>query len=635
MKKITDKKGQPLWTWVMAVLPVCITFIVYLPALQNGFVNWDDNLYVYENQNIRALNLDSFRWVLTAVVAGHWHPLTMISYAFDYAVWGLDPFGYHLTNVILHALNTFLVFVLTVRLIEYRGISSFIPNPSSLIPAFVTALLFGIHPLHVESVAWISERKDVLCAFFYLLGLISYISYISAKSLRSYVLSLLFFVLALMSKPMAVSLPVVLLIVDWFPLKRLNVKTASIEKIPFFALSLLFSLIAVSAQGSAVMTLEEYPLASRVAVALRSFIFYLFDTIFPYNLAPFYPYPTGSKILSLEYIGYSILFIVIAIFCVRNMKRNKPVAAALFYYVITLAPVIGIVKVGDIAAADRYMYLPSLGPFLLIGIGTAHYFAPTFRKAAWIIIPGIILCLFVVMTVSQITIWRDSISLWSHEISIFPDVSLPYYNRGVAYSDLRKYEKALSDLGKAVEINPDYMEAYNNLCYIHNELGNYSLALQECGRAIEFDPKFAKAFDNRGNAFRGLGNYMEALDNYNRAIGLDPENAKAYNNRGAVYSALGKYQQALNDFSMAIRLMPSYAEAYNNRGTVYFEMKDRMAALNDLKAAVVNNPRYGSAYFNLGLLYLDLGNKEEAVMNMKIAAGLGIRQAQEYLAGVR
>jgi hypothetical protein len=385
--------------WAMALVVAFITFMVYFPTFNNDFVNWDDNVYVYENQGIRSIDFWFLKWSFTAVVSSNWHPLTMFSHALDYALWGLDPWGHHLTSIIFHTFNTLLVFILVVRLSEYRragetGISSDFAGPGkkALIAGIVTALLFGIHPVHVESVAWVSERKDVLSAFFFLLSVLAYLKYTSSRdSKRSifYGACLILFIMALMSKPMAVTLPVVLLILDCYPLGRLTLggglrgaRWLVIEKVPFFVLSLLSSLITLWAQhtSGAITTLGVTPLTTRILVAMRAYVFYIYKMVLPTDLAPFYPYPRTVEFFAVEYSVSFILLIVITSLCLWSSKRNGLFLAVWFYYLVTLIPVIGIVRVGLQAAADRYTYLPSLGPFLLAGLGAGAAFGISSKK---------------------------------------------------------------------------------------------------------------------------------------------------------------------------------------------------------------------------------------------------------------
>lgn len=416
------RRMPPIWT---AIIIAAITFTVYLPALQNYFVKaWDDADYVYDNKNIRAIDSNFLKWDLTAVVMANWHPLTMFSHALDYAVWGLNPWGHHLTNILFHTANTFLVFVLAARLIEcgLTQNSRLETRNFSLIAASVTALLFGLHPLHVESVAWISERKDVLSAFFFLSSIIAYLNYVRSKNLMPYVLSLVSFILALLGKPMAVSLPIVLLLLDFYPLNRLGTELRSgtakvvlLEKMPFYVMSFIFSLIAIWTQHSskAMASLEQIPLVMHLFTAPYSYIFYLSKMLFPFNLSPLYPYPRLMTILSFKYMAPIVLLPAITFICVKEAKRTRLFLGIWLYYILTLLPVIGVVQIGKQMAADRYAYLPSVGPFLLFGIAMEHLFKR--RPGRPYLIPIILMLLSLMLifnTIKQIGIWHDSMSFW-------------------------------------------------------------------------------------------------------------------------------------------------------------------------------------------------------------------------------
>ena len=388
----------PRFKYSVAGFVSLLTFLVYLSCLHNKFVLWDDNRYVYENPHIHPLNLAFFKWAFFDFYEANWHPLTWVSHALDYAVWGLNPMGHHLTNNILHAVNTFIVVILVAKLLEaWRPSRQQNPplRPSEkgsyLIIAAVTGLLFGLHPLHVESVAWVSERKDLLCAMFFLLSILAYTN-------KHYILVLFLFALALLSKPMAVSLPAVLLILDWHPFNRISSMksflSALLEKLPLIALSLISSVLTVLAQkaGGALRTFDVIPLSVRVLVATESLMSYLWKMILPMNLTPYYPYPKNISLLSEECLLSVILVFGITAACIVMAKKQKLWLAVWGYYVITLLPVIGIVQVGIQAMADRYTYLPSLGPFLITGLGVAWVFKKTEALKARML--GIVLWFF-------------------------------------------------------------------------------------------------------------------------------------------------------------------------------------------------------------------------------------------------
>lgn len=538
---------------LIALIPAFIIFVIYIPALQNGFLDWDDGIYVFDNQHIKSIDLGFFRWAITDLSTGFWHPLLWFSIALDYRIWGLNPLGYHLTNILLHAVNAILVFILTVRLNRYCILN----NNKTIIAGFVTAFFFGIHPLRVESVAWVVERKDVLSAFFFLLSLITYLKYVtslSPKKLLFYFGSLLFFISALMSKSMAVSLPIVLLILDFFPLNRLtieeglkNVKGVIIEKLPFFLAGAISSFITIKGHAP-VEAFGSVSFVSRVFIALNGFVFYLVKIVFPFNLAPLYPHPGEIDIMGIRYPGSVFGLIIITVFCIQSLNSGKKIFIAIWlYYIVTLIPVIGILKIGRFFAADRFTYLPSVGIHILAGLGVAAIFESCKKK--YILIFFLILILLSAMmmfkTVRQIAIWHDNVTLWSTEIKLHPDVLISYYNRGTAYLDMKKYPQAINDLSKASE-SPIYtMRAYANRGIAYYKMGSYNEAVSDLSRAIHFGSKSADDYFYRGDASFHLGNYPSAMEDFHTVIQLNPTDAEAYYKLGLLYSKLGDEQRAL------------------------------------------------------------------------------------------
>lgn len=638
------KKGNSYFFIWIALFLALITVLAYLPTLRNGFVNWDDDLYVYDNKGIQSIGIGFLKWALTSEVAALWHPLTLFSLAFDYAVWGLEPAGYHLTNILLHTLNTVLVFFLVVQLVGYKGYGRE-AYKKGLIVGAVAAVLSGVHPLRVESVAWVSERKDVLCAFFYLLTLLAYLRYNRSGGLKrtiSYGLCLILFALALLSKPMAVSLPIVLLVLDFSLLHRRGdgaAKWVIIEKIPFFLLSIATSMMTIWANsaGGALRNLDTYPFVVRIFVSIRSYLFYLIKMFLPFNLAPLYPYPTEIKTLSLEYLAPLLLLLLITFFCIYSLKKTKVFLAIWFYYIVSLAPVIGVVRSGDIAGADRYTYLPSLGLFILIGLGTESALRmEKARKNAILVALTLILFILIYRTEKQIGIWHDSITLWSHEVKFFPYVDTAYYNLGAAYGKLGDYKLALINSSRAIELNPVYADAYYNRGTIYYSLGEYKQAINDFDIAIGLKSwksrkYYNMVFNNKGIANNAIGQYQQAISDFNRGIELNPQDEFAYSNRGNAYFSLEDHHRAIDDYNKAIELNPRYVDAYNNRGYVYYVIGDNVKSINDLKKAVELDPGHAEAYCNLGLVYSRLGSRDSATDYYRKAASLGSKEAQEYL----
>jgi len=544
-------RGFPVWPLIAAA----VTTLVYLTALGNGFINWDDGAFVYDNPNIRTIDLTTLWWAFTSINVANWHPLTMLSFMADYAVWGLNPLGYHLTNIFIHAVNTFISGLLAAALVRTalaarvkRGERVENVERKAAAAGLVTALLFGIHPLHVESVAWISERKDLLCALFYMGAMLAYMKYAGAeasKALRWYAATLLLFVLGLMSKPMIVSLPAVLLILDFYPLERLEsragIKRALLEKAPFILLSAASALSTVFFQKThgAVVSTEAYPLALRVFTAIRGYIFYLYKTLAPVGLAPYYPRPTAIDFFTIEFAGSLAAFIAISAFCALTFKKQKLFTAAWLFYLVTLLPVIGLVQVGGQAAADRYAYIPGLAPFLLIGCAAACLSGKRALAAA---VTAIVTASLAILSINQISIWKDPVTFWSHEISLYPSsVPIAYINRAMAYEDSGRLGLALADYTSAIELNRNYPGNYNNRGGLLNTMGRHAEAKVDLTRAIELNPRFAEAYYNRGVANRHLGMYEEAIADFGKATEINPRLAVAFYNLASVYSLVGEH----------------------------------------------------------------------------------------------
>ena len=576
-KNHRDPRGMKGRAWTAGIIIFLITVFVYLPSLPNEFLDWDDNLYVTRNPHIQELNFSSIRWMLSSYHASNWHPLTWLSHALDIAVWGLRPSPHRLTNILLHGLNSLLVFWVSGILLRawFRtGKNSVLQKPTEAGQenlqritgaAFVTGLLFGLHPVHVESVVWISERKDLLCAFFFLLSIRLYLPFVARRALGhkavgAYLLALCSFVLALLSKPMAVTLPAVLLLLDLYPLKRLDrniPKSAmvALEKIPFFLLSIGSAIVTLVAQksGGAVVEMNNYPLDARITNAFQTVIFYLWKMIWPAELVPIYPLPLAQNPFTFERVISIVLVTVITGFCLWKWRSGQLFwLAAWLYYLITLLPVLGLVQVGSQAAADRYTYLPSIAPFLLAGLGVIyllHRLQEKQDKAIWryLVLGGIalIMAMLSFKTIQQTRVWKDSGTLWNYVMHAFPDTA--------------------------------YM-AYNHLGFIHAAQGKLDTAILEYSKAIEIHPYYVECYYNLGIVYTQKGMLNEAMETYKNAIRLEPKNPQVHNNLGIVYAQKGMLQEALASFEKALSLDPYNANVYYNMSRLFYIQKDYASA---------------------------------------------------------
>lgn len=546
-----DKKGL---AWLLdvrflALLAGLLCFLVYLPALENGFVSWDDDVYLYNNDHIRHLNGEFFRWAFTEFRASNWHPLTWISHALDYAVWGLNPFGHHLTSVLLHCCNTLMVVLLTHQLLASisKVEGSFLSNRVNLtLIALVSGLLFGLHPLHVESVAWVSERKDLLSSFFYLLSLLFYlrtwrdspgaakIDGINRNS--NYLACLALFTFALMSKPMAISLPFVLLLIDWLHVKSADRKAWThllVTKAPFFLLALISAVVTVAAQKTAgtMSSLTTAPLDDRLWVAGHALVAYLQKMVWPVDLQPFYIYPPSVKWFSLQYLGSALLVVAVSVAACWGAYRKRGLAVAWAYYVVTLVPVLGIVKVGSQAMADRYTYLPSIAPFIVLATALVWILQrfswqkfPALKSGmAALLIAALLFAILAPITHKQIHIWESGETLWRYQIQHNDGVPLAYKQLGVALFEREEYAEAAVMMSKALSLKPQNTDLLSNLAICHLELGNLDKAMQAVESALRIEGHNPRALNTLGEIYLARQQYPEANTAFYKAMQMEPE----------------------------------------------------------------------------------------------------------------
>jgi tetratricopeptide (TPR) repeat protein len=519
-----------------ALAVALLVFLVYCPALRNGFVGWDDDIYVYQSPLLRNPTLTSLLGTFSSFHAsGNWHPLTELSHAADYALWGLRPLGHHLTSILLHGLNAGLVVALACALAGARARSA--ARSARVVVAGIAAGLFwGLHPLRVESAAWVSERKDLLCAAFYLAGLLCYLRYavgvgetngeISASlKTRNYLGALACFLLALLSKPMAVSFPWVLLVLDAYPLRRIErarIWGLLAEKLPFFALAAASAIVTWKAQraGGSFRAMHGVPLATKVLVAVRSTVGYLGKTLWPSELLPLYSYPQNVSWTSWRFVAPVVTLALLVAGCVWLARRSRAVPSALACYLFALLPVIGIVQVGPQAMADRYTYLPAVALSLLVGAG----FAALWEKAGSMAsrwqanvlvlvmasVPGVLSWL----SIRQMAVWHDSETLWSQVIRHEPWSTEAHNNRASYYYDQGDYQNALADYDAALSYAPPVgtehatkrRSAYfNDRAITYVQLGRLTEAVADASEAIRLRPDAADYYQNRSNMYRRLG----------------------------------------------------------------------------------------------------------------------------------
>jgi tetratricopeptide (TPR) repeat protein len=612
-----------------------VTGIVYWPVRHFGFTNYDDAGYVSQNPQVqRGLTLHGLLWAFTTNAEGNWHPLTWFSHMLDCQLFGLNAGAHHLLNVMFHIANVLLLYAVFNRMTAA-------PWRSALV-----AGLFGLHPLHVESVAWVAERKDVLSMLFWMLTIWAYVRYVERPNGARYWLSLALYALGLMAKPMAVTLPFVLLLLDYWPLGRTRWEASAVgdkaeaslrdllkEKLPFLALSAVWCAVAYWAERGtgAVVTLEYLPMGDRVANAVVSYVRYMGKAVWPVGLAVFYPHrmwPLGTV------IGAGVVLVGVSGLVVWRSGREPYFLVGWLWYVGTLVPVIGLVQVGSQSMADRYTYIPLVGLFLMVawGVGRAGV-EQRVGRATTAATAGVVLVICVVLSRHQVGYWKNSETLFRHALSVTQDNSMAHLNLGNALFALGKTEEALAEYREALRINPDYISAHNNLGLALAGLGKTEEALAEYREALRIDPNCAEAHNNLGNVLVVQGKPVEAVAHYREALRINPHYVQAHSNLGLALAGLGKTAEAIAEYREAGRINPEYAEAHYDLGVLLAAQGKTEEARAEYQEAVRWRPEWPQALRKLAwLLATDenggVRNAGQAVqLAERLCGGAGQQQA--------
>jgi tetratricopeptide (TPR) repeat protein len=628
--------------FVYAVL-ICSTLLVFQQVRNFDFVNHDDDVYVYENPHVlNGLTIEGVISAFTSSYAANWHPLTWLSLMLDCQLFGTNAGWMHLINLFVHLANTLLLFAVLKKMTGSLWRSAFV------------AAAFALHPMHVESVAWIAERKDVLSALFLLLTVAAYAGYVKCPSVFRYTAALALFALGLMAKPMLVTLPFVLLLLDYWPLNRLApqpLKTSGrkprtpapvhdghailykiiVEKIPFFVLAAVSSGITFLVQraGGAMDNSKALALQDRAANAFLSYVKYIGKMFWPEPLAAFYPFD-AHRFTLWQAAMYALPLLVVSIFVIRFGRNHRYLPVGWFWFVGTLVPVIGLVQVGEQSCADRYTYIPYIGLFVIIAWGLPELLSKWPRRK-----PALGLSMVIVLTAlgigarQQTSYWRNSLTLFSHAIEVTQNNYVAYNGLGVAYIQLGRWQEAIEVLGQAIRIEPDYAVAHTNLGVSYKGLGRYQDAIDAHKQALRIKPDYAEAHNNLGVAYGSLGRWQEAIEAFKQAVRIKPDHAGSYNNLGIACGSLGRWQEAIEAHKQALRIMPDYAEAYCNLGLAYGMLGRYQEAIESYQQAIRIKPDFVEAHYNLGVAYLMTGDKSWALEEYKILKTLGAEQANK------
>ncbi|MBN1405796.1 MAG: tetratricopeptide repeat protein [Candidatus Omnitrophica bacterium] len=600
----------PYFSTKSAILIILIILVgfSYWSTSNLGFIElYDDVQYVIENSDVReGLTWNSIKWAFTANHAANWHPLTWMSHMLDCQLYGNNPGGHHFTSLVLHIINTLLLFFLMKKMTCGLFAGAFI------------AALFGVHPLHVESVAWIAERKDVLSTFFFFLTILFYFYYVNKGGVWRYTLALVLFVMGLMAKPMLVTLPCVLLLLDYWPLKRIDDKatfnykrmiTLFAEKLPFFMFSIFSSFLTIWAQKSwgAVASLRSLTVWQRTANAFISYVLYLFKTFWPMNLAVYYPHPIHF-VLWKATAAFSLIAII-TFLSLWYIKRVPWFFTGWFWYLGTLVPVIGFIQAGQQAMADRYTYIPIIGVFLIVTYGIEKIMRSCrYRKIVLLSGSIAIIAVLSILTRKQVMVWKNSSTLFGHAVEVTRNNYVAHSIYGVSLLGYGEFEKAISHFTEAYKIRPDLQRAHINIGIAYEGMGNLDSAVYHYRMAIEAEPGSWKAYNNMGLVLVKQKRYSEAIEVLKTALTISPDSWEANNNIGIAYGRKGDFQKSVQYYSRATELNPAQISPCLNRGNAYFNNSMYDDAINDYRNVIRLNPDYADIYRILGNVYMKNGD---------------------------
>jgi protein O-mannosyl-transferase len=626
-----DEKKQRLFAFLTLTAILAFTIITFSNSIHNGFIsNWDDNSYVTDNIDIRDLTFSKALgfFKLDSFYNSNYHPLTILSYAIEAKAFGTQSAApFHATNLILHLFNVCLVFYLIYLITAKLNISA------------IVAAFFALHPMHVESVSWISERKDLLYTLFYIAAIICYLKYIKGKSGYRYLaLSILLFLFSCLSKSMAVSLPLVLLLFDYVQTRRFS-KIWVLEKIPYFLIALLFGLLAIKSQNPAVYTniASQFSHLDRIFIVSYNAVYYIVMLFFPVSLSAihYYPVKSGGMLPFIYYLApVAILLILGGVYWTKKYK--KELIFGLLFYAISISLVLQIIPVGDSMVSERYSYVPYIGLFYILGVffnGLAEkrfafdtrrlYLFSKILVAAYVI-------LFAVLSVRQNNVWENGISLFSKVIERYPEQSHGYLARGAAKTNANDPEGALEDFSYAIKYDAGNAEAYSNRAAAENILKRYEDSIRDCEAAIKIKPGYADAYNNCGMALSGQEKFSESLKYFFKAVEINPKLYTALNNIGMAQSLLSNNEEAIAYCNKAIAINPYYPDAYLFRGNIKQGLDDIDGAIQDYTKVIDLDPAKPSAYRNRGLSYFSMNNFQKAADDLSRTVALDSSSADDF-----
>ena len=590
---------------------VAITWLVFGQTIRYDFVNYDDNDYVYANPAITSgLTLHGITHAFSGRHARNWHPLTTLSHMLDCQLWGVRAGGHHFTNVVLHTIAVVLLFLVLKQMTGAIWQSAFV------------AALFAIHPLRVESVAWISERKDVLSAVFFMLTLGAYARYARFPSFGRYLTMSILFALGLMSKPMLVTVPLVLLLLDYWPLQRFggrsSIKRLALEKIPLLTLSAAAGVATLLLQRSSLAVVEQLPLVSRIGNGLVSCVIYVKQMIWPVGLAVFYPHP-GDQLPVWE-IGLAIVLLALVSAGAIALRRKLPyLVTGWFWYLVMLLPVIGLIQVGSQAHADRYTYLPQIGLYLLLAWAITDALASRLQRRILAVTASVAVIALAWCAHVQASYWRNGESLWGHALAVTSGNFMAHDGLGECLGNRGRLDEAIDQFQKALNIAPGYPEIKTNLIIALTRKGRTDEAITHLQALLKEYPNDAQAQYNLGNALRKKGDSQGAIAAYEKTLSIQARYPAAHYNLGIALDQNGQIDEAIAHYQEAVQEQPNYPEAYYLLGNDLLQKARVDDAIAAYEQALKSRPTYPEVENNIGLALLQKGRPSEAIAHWQNA----------------
>lgn len=577
---------------------VVLTLIVYSPAFENNFLNWDDDQVILENPSIKNLSVENLKDFFSTTNINSYNPLVMLTFAVEYKFFNLNPKPFHIFNIILHIINSLLVFWLIYLICRNRLISLF------------TAMLFSVHPLHVEAVVWVTALKDVLFTLFYLSSVISFIYFLRKdRGKIYYIISLLLFIFAVLSKPVAVTLPAILILTDYYITGKFDIKLIK-NKVPFIIVSAVFIVITLFTFNKGGSIGSDFSVFDNILIFFYSIFFYLYKLLLPIQLSPIYPYPVKMNgWMPLSYFLAPVIVIGLVIYLIKSNKNNRNILFALFFFLITILPVSNLIPVKNNSLVfDRFTYIPYIGFFYLICSWLYDLYSKKTIKGANV--KNLVFSLIVITVIllsylsfQRAAVWKNGLTLWTDVIEKYPDNPNAYCNRGEEYYKTGDYYKSVVDYDMAIKLDSTKENYFNDRGNVLRDKKEYNKALLDYEKALQLKPGNWITYNNMGILFTYQKKYDDGLINFNKAIDLFPKYSHAYTNKGNLYKEIQNYDSAIIFYNKAIETDPNFSNAYYGRALTYMKKEDYKNAILDFKKVLSIDPDLETAYQKLTYTY--------------------------------